>query len=195
VNGAKESIRETGAQQFLLVSEAKSASGNAFAKAIGGELNRFEIRMRLMERPTRSLEGTIHLRQARVEDLDLLARLLARSFESPIETEFEGRKRELSSPIHRFYFAYLADEPIGCIGVVAEDRRVYVVAFGVLAEYRGRGFGRQMLTQTANSLVYENWDEILIELDATNQVALSLYRSCGFRQTTSYNYYAIKTSG
>ena len=195
VNAAKESIRETGTQEFLLVSEAKSATGTAFAKAIGGVLSRSEIRMRLMQGPTRSAEETIHLRQAKVGDADLLARVLARAFESPVEAHLDRLKRDIPSPIYRFYMAYSGDEPVGCIGVVAEDRRVYLVAFGVLAEYRGRGFGRQILTQIVNGLVSENWDEILIELDASNRVALSLYGSCGFRETTSYNYYAIKTSG
>jgi ribosomal protein S18 acetylase RimI-like enzyme len=195
VNAAKESIREAGTKEFLLVSEAKSASGTAFAKAVGGALSRSEIRMRLMDKPTRSVEETIHLRQAKVEDVDLLARVLARSFESPVEAHLDRLKRDIPSPIYRFYLAYLVDEPVGSIGVVAEDRRVYLVAFGVLAEYRGRGFGRQILTQTVNRLVSENWDEILIELDASNRVALSLYGSCGFRETTSYNYYAIKAGG
>jgi ribosomal protein S18 acetylase RimI-like enzyme len=122
-----------------------------------------------------------------------LARLLAQSFQNQIENHFERLKRDIRSPAYRFYIASLAEEQVGCIGVVAEDRRVYVIAFGVLAEYRGHGYGRQMLTQTVNGLVSENWEDILIEVEATNRAALSLYKSCGFTETTSYNYYAIKT--
>jgi ribosomal protein S18 acetylase RimI-like enzyme len=193
VNAAKESCTRVGMQKFLLVSEDKSASGKAFAQAIGGEYRHSEYRMRLEGKPSRSIEGAVRLRKADFGDLDLLVQLVARSFENPIEMHFERVKRDLRSSTHRFYIANLAEKPIGCIGVVAEDRRVYVIAFGVLAEYRGRGYGRQILTHTVNGLVSENWSDVLIEVEAKNRVALSLYNSCGFKETTSYNYYSIKT--
>ena len=149
--------------------------------------------MRLEGKPLKPTESAISLRQADERDVNSLAHLSAESFQDPIQTHFERLKRDIGSPTHRFYIASMAEEPIGCIGVVAENRRAYVIAFGLLAEYRGRGYGRQMLTQIVNGLVSENWEDILIEVEATNQAALSLYRSCGFTETTSYNYYAIKT--
>ena len=160
---------------------------------MGGKCKYSEYRLRLEGKPPKPTETAISLRKADDRDVNTLARLLAESFQDPIENHLERLKRDIRSLTHRFYIASVAEEPIGCIGVVAEDRRVYVIAFGVLAQYRGHGYGRQILTRTVNGLVAENWEDILIETETTNRAALSLYKSCGFTETTSYNYYAIKT--
>jgi len=193
LDAAKDSCKRRGIQQFLLVSENKSVSGNEFAEALGGKCQYSEDRLRLEGKPPKPAETAISLRQADDGDVNTLARLMADSFENPIENHLERLKRDIRSLTHRFYIASLAQEPIGCIGVVAEDRRVYVIAFGVLAQYRGHGYGRQILTRTVNGLVAENWEDILIETETTNRAALSLYKSCGFTETTSYNYYTIRT--
>jgi len=193
LDAAKDSCKRRGIQQFLLVSENKSVSGNAFAEALGGKCQYSEYRLRLEGEPPKLAENAVSLRQADDGDVVALARLLAESFQDPIENHLERLKRDIRSLTHRFYIASLAQEPIGCIGVVAEDRRVYVIAFGVLAQYRGHGYGRQILTRTVNGLVAENWEDILIETETTNRAALSLYKSCGFTETTSYNYYTIRT--
>ena len=193
LDAAKDSCKRRRIQQFLLVSENKSVSGNAFAEALGGKCEYSEYRLRLEREPPKLAENAVSLRQADDRDVVTLAHLLAESFQDPIENHLERLKRNIHSLTHRFYIASLVEERIGCIGVVAENRRVYVIAFGVLAQYRGHGYGRQILTQTVNGLMSENWEDILIETEATNRAALSLYKSCGFTETTSYNYFAIKT--
>jgi ribosomal protein S18 acetylase RimI-like enzyme len=192
MDAAKESCKRRGIQQFLLVSEDKWVSGKAFAEATR-KYRYSEYRMRLEGKPSKPTESAISLRQADERDVNSLAHLLAKSFQDLIETHFERLKGDIGSSTHRFYIASLAGEQIGCIGVVAENRRAYVIAFGVLTEYRGQGYGRQILTQTVNGLISENWEDVLIEVEANNRPAMTLYKSCGFTETTSYNYYAIKT--
>ena len=193
MDAAKESCKRRGIRQFLLVSEVKSVSGQAFAEAVGGKCKHTEYRMRLQGKPPKPTENAISLRQADEKDLSSLAHIMAESFHNPIENHFQRLKRNIGSPTYRFYIASVAENQIGCIGVVAENRRAYMIAFGVLTKHRGRGYGRQILTQTVNGLLSENWEDILIEVEANNQAALSLYKSCAFTETTSYNYYSIKT--
>ena len=149
--------------------------------------------MKLEQKPTQPAKSIVDLRQAELKDLDLLAQLMAKSFESPVEAHLARLTRDIQSSNHRFYIGSLAERSIGCIGVTSEGGRAYVIAFGILSEYRGRGYGRHMLTQIVEMLVSENWEDVLIELDAGNRVALSLYKSCGFKETTSYSYYSIRT--
>jgi len=191
INAAKESCKRMRLREFLLISEEKSTSGKAFAEAIGAEYRYSEYRMKLERKPPKPSQDSIHLRRVDDRDLDLLVQLIAKSFNDPIEAHFDRMKQDIRSPIHRFYVANLAEEPVGCIGVVTPDQRAYVIAFGVLPEYRSRGYGRQMLTHTINGLVAENWKEVLIEVRTDNRNALSLYSSCGFVENTSYKYYAI----
>ena len=191
INAAKEYCGKIGVNSFLLVCEDGVEAGRAFVRAVGGEFSRSELRMKLTERPRKLSGFAVQLRQVEFADLDLLSRLFSNVFESPVESHLQRLNRDLRSTNHRFYVASLTEKAVGCIGVVSEDRRVYVIAFGVLAQYRRHGYGRQILTQTLNGLISENWDEIFIETESTNRIALSLYESCGFRQRTSYNYYTI----
>ena len=195
VGRAKDYWHSLGVNSYLLACEDKSASGNAFLKAVGGEFSHSELRLRLENKLRQLTESTVSLRLAKLEDLDLLVRLLAKAFDDPIEAHIPRLLRDLPSTHHRFYLGSVNQNPIGCIGVVGEERRAYVIAFGIIPEHRGRGYGRQMLSQTANSLLTENWHDIFIEVDSTNQVALSLYETCGFNKYTSYNYYKIKCDG
>lgn len=69
------------------------------------------------------------------------------------------------------------------------------LAFGVLPAYRGRGYGRQLLAQVVTLLASESWKRVLIEVETRNQNALGLYRSCGFREVTTYDFYRVRLAG
>ena len=72
------------------------------------------------------------------------------------------------------------------------EHGAYVTSLGVLLEYRGRGFGRQILARTGAMLIAEGWDQVLIEVETDNQNALGLYRAVGFRETRTYGFYEIQ---
>jgi ribosomal protein S18 acetylase RimI-like enzyme len=194
LRSAKDSCRDRSVNKFLLVCENKSISGKAFVEQVGAEYLFSEYRMKLQRA---SLPNPVRLEQLKLkraseQDTDLLANLMAQSFNEAVEDHARRLTQDFHRSTHRFYIEKLDEKPVGCLGVVAHELRVYVIAFGVLPDYRGRGFGRWMLTQIANNLVQEDWNEILIEVRTDNLNALSLYRSCGFMEVTSYNYYDVK---
>lgn len=198
INAARESGKRLGAHQLLLVAEDKSNSEKAFAKAVGAAYSYSEYRMKLEGAPPNGAQGLLELCRVDQRDADLFVRLAATSFGDPIELFikrnplFDRLSEEIRSPTRRFYIARLGPEPIGCLGVVGHEHRVFVISLGVLPEYRGCGYGRQMLTKIANMLAAEDWEEVLLEVRTENRNALSLYRSCGFKETTSYNYYTVR---
>jgi len=66
-----------------------------------------------------------------------------------------------------------------------------IYAFGVLPEYRGRGIGRQLLTEVCQQLRTEGRTRIALEVETTNATAHRLYLACGFVERTTYGYYAL----
>jgi ribosomal protein S18 acetylase RimI-like enzyme len=194
LRSAKESCKDRGLNKFLLVCEDKSISGKAFVEHLGAQYLFSEYRMKLQSHslPNPQNPGQLKLQRANEQDTPLLAALLAQSFNDAVEEHARRLTQDIHKPTHRFYIAKLDEKPVGCLGAAGDESKVYVIAFGVLPEYRGRGFGRWMLTQIARNLGQEDWSEILIEVRTDNLNALSLYRSCGFMEITSYKYYDVQ---
>jgi ribosomal protein S18 acetylase RimI-like enzyme len=62
----------------------------------------------------------------------------------------------------------------------------------VLSEYRGKGYGRQILAQTIQSMRSMEPDvQIALEVAVENERALGLYKSCGFHVVTAYDYHEL----
>lgn len=194
LTAAGAACREQGASSVLLVCEEASRSGMAFVEAVGARYRSSEYRMKLdvdASPGTPPSQSTIRLRQADAGNVQVVAQIIAIAFGRSEDIERRRVERDIHKPSHRFYIAHLNDEPVGSLGVVAHGDRVWIVAFGVLPEFRGRGYGRQMLAATAGMLRAEHWKEILIEVATDNRNALSLYQSCGFGETTCYEYYQM----
>ena len=187
-----EELKRRGLASFLLVCEETSRSGRAFVKAVGAQYRFSEYRMRLdprnVPRP-RSAAEPIRVRQADARDIDVLVQLISTSFGRSADQERARVARDLQRSTHRFLIALANEEPVGSVGIAAFERRVYIIALNVLPQYRGRGYGRHLITHTVAILLNESWDEILLEVATDNRDALGLYRSCGFHEVTSYGYY------
>jgi ribosomal protein S18 acetylase RimI-like enzyme len=65
----------------------------------------------------------------------------------------------------------------------------------VLPEYRGRGFGRELLLKGIAKLKEANAREIMLQVAAGNDRALGLYQSCGFVETSVMDYYKFTIQG
>lgn len=188
---ALDEARRRGAERVLLVCERASASGQAFVTTTGAPYQSSEYRMVRDALAGPPATGAIRLRQAGPEDLELLVELQARSFD---ETEQSARafvRYDLDEAESRVYTAWLAGEPIGKIGVVVEDQGAYIRAFGVRPEHRGRGYGRQILSALIRTMLDEGRPSLVLDVATENRNALGLYQSCGFQETTVYDYFVV----
>ncbi|MDR7419054.1 MAG: GNAT family N-acetyltransferase [Armatimonadota bacterium] len=200
LDAAVEACRARGMAEALLVCEAASRSGRAFVSATGATYRNAEYRLRLDRVPEAgtgrgaNVPATargLRLQPARVADLEVLASIVAGAFGHPVEAERRRLAADLELPTHRFFIARDLGRPIGSVGVVTAGPRAYVIAMGVVPESRGHGYGRMMLETVLAMLLAEGQTEIFIEVDAENVAALSLYRSCGFRETTRYEFFRL----
>jgi ribosomal protein S18 acetylase RimI-like enzyme len=192
--------------KLIFICPRSSSTGKAFLDALGADYSFSEYRMEMtedLESPAQtasettasqagtSLEG-IRLREAGHLDTELLVRLNMSGFPMSEQDVREYIAISLKSKGEKTYIAELGEEPIGKIGVQLSEVAGFIYGFSVLAEYRGKGYGRQILAKTIQSMRSMEPDaQIALEVAVENERALGLYKSCGFQAVTAYDYHEL----
>ncbi len=192
LNAAKGQAFQNGAQQFTLFCEHASRSGQAFIAATGARSDFSEHEMVLeqfQERPT--FDEHVVFRAASAADLDVLAAIQAASFGDSEEQVKMNIARRMQDQRQRYYVTTSGEEPVGMVRVNEGPDEIGIYSFGVVPDYRRRGYGRQMLEETICTIRAQSQKPIMLDVDTTNAGALALYRSCGFQIRTTYDYYVI----
>jgi ribosomal protein S18 acetylase RimI-like enzyme len=191
---ARSECRRRGLVGCLLVCDEAAGTGKAFAATVGARYRSSEYRLELdptaIDR-SRPRQAALLLRPVGVEAAATLTRLLAAAFGDSEDEAREGVERRLSEPNRRHYLAMLDGEPIGTLRLGTYGDFADVTGFGVLPEFQGRGYGRQMLLDAVETLLAEGWKRVLIEVATDNERALGLYRSCGFEVASAYGFYDL----
>jgi ribosomal protein S18 acetylase RimI-like enzyme len=189
-----QEARRRGTDSLLLVCEENAPTGIAFARAVGAQYELGEYRMELDQAryaqvpvPARTLD----LRQADANDLETLVALWTASSDLPASEAREATQHWLATPNQRFYVGWLRDRAVGSVRLHLGESSVYANSFRVHPELRGRGYGRQILMGVLDILIAEGWPHIMIEVATDNVVALSLYRSCGYREVATFLYHRL----
>ena len=81
-----------------------------------------------------------------------------------------------------FFVGYSQGEPVGCFELRLIDKEVKIEGFGLIAAYRGEGFGHSMLTHAIEKSLSFGADRIWLETATDDHpAALPLYKSQGFK--------------
>lgn len=89
------------------------------------------------------------------------------------------------------YIAEVDNKIIGKIHLEVGNAVSGIYGFGVLPEYRRKGYGREILMKAIEKLKEYNSNEIMLQVAVKNKNALDLYISCGFEETSTMDYYRI----
>jgi ribosomal protein S18 acetylase RimI-like enzyme len=187
-----------GRESFLLVCDRASASGEAFARAVGAQFAFAEHAMALdaalIERRRPRVPG-LRLVPADPDEAEMLAGIQAAAFNDPLDEARRHVARGLATPTQQYVLGELNGEPVGLLRIGRYPSFADVTAFGVLPERQRRGIGRQMLLAALDILLADGWRDIRIEVESENHNALRLYESCGFRVRRSFGYYRVCVTG
>ena len=84
----------------------------------------------------------------------------------------------------------VAGRPVGFIaGTRVESRKVRIMLFGVLPEYRNRGIGKQLLDAFRMRAMMEGYISVILEVRTSNTDARRFYLRNGFRETDILMHY------
>lgn len=195
---AKEECRERGILELILVCEESSRSGQTFVAAVGAHCDTSEYLMVLGTfHEKKRFDDRLTFRRANESDLEALVTILMDGFNEPEEEVKSSILESFDEPYCDFYLATLGEaspgrkEPVGCLKLFEMQDEVGIYGFVVRSTYRGRGYGRQILEETIHSIQARSQKQIMLEVDTQNTNALGLYRSSGFKETTTYDYCSL----
>nr|WP_286182856.1 GNAT family N-acetyltransferase [Bacillus sp. ISL-55] len=81
---------------------------------------------------------------------------------------------------------------IGKVNLQLTAKLGAIFGLGVLPEHRRKGYGRALLLLAIEKLKEANAQEIMLQVAAENANALNLYKSCGFVETSTMDYFELK---
>lgn len=195
IEAAKSIERQEGANGLLLVCNSALPCGKAFAEATRGAYRFSEHRMVLdpdsIERPQLLQGQQVQLRRAAGADVPILTHLVSHAFDDPEEETANWIAEDILTDNQCFYIGWLEGQPIGTLRTVSFGEQIDIATFGVLLPYRRRGYGRQILLAIVDLLLEEHWSTISLDVETKNDNALGLYKSCGFRAISTYDYYQV----
>ena len=87
------------------------------------------------------------------------------------------------------YLAESEEEIIGKVHLQVSSGIGGIYGLGVLPENRGKGYGRAILLKAVEKLKAVKAEQIMLQVAAENEKALSLYKSCGFEETSVMDYF------
>ncbi len=190
-DAAVTEAQRRGIHELLLVVERASASGAAFADARGLHFGNAEYHLELdADAPPQQPTTAIALRTATADDLPVLIAMMQTGF--ALEDAEEARQiaeADLHRAGARAYLAEVEGVPVGRLSALVSEQEVYLRAFSVQADLRGRGIGRALLLGTIARLRAEGHRHFSLDVVTDNHNALGLYTSCGFREASVYDYY------
>ena len=191
-------LRRRGFTRALLLSDGRSASGQAFIRKLGAEPHHSEYEMYLRRDGRREPlpDLGISLRKASNADAWEVARQNAIYFgEEAPEGEAAGRGLIMPEEEEKrgmtIWMAERDGQVIGKVHLQLLDGLGGIYGLGVLPEYRGKGYGRAILMDGVKQLKTSGALEVMLQVATGNQNALGLYESCGFQTTSTMDYYAL----
>jgi ribosomal protein S18 acetylase RimI-like enzyme len=83
---------------------------------------------------------------------------------------------------HLNKLAYYKGQCVAAICARVEHEKLYIMTLAVLAAYRGRGIGAQLLESITNYIKDKPIGEIILHVQISNEGALRFYANFGFSQ-------------
>ncbi len=189
--------------KLIFINERGSESGKAFLTNLGAVYSFSEYVMELQEQAAETPQDSdmnefIAIRLADVQDTELLVKLNMSGFKMSESDTREYVTQTITGAKERTWIAELGEkrEPIGKIGAMVEaEESGFIYGFCVMPAYRGKGYGRRILSQTITELKQlDHASFIKLEVSVENEKALGLYESCGFKTKNANDYYVLLLS-
>ncbi|SFF55201.1 Acetyltransferase (GNAT) family protein [Halobacillus alkaliphilus] len=183
--------RKRPTEDMLLLSDHHSHSGQAFIKFTGAHYDNSEYEMFLVNKPKdKAASRQISLRKAMNKDTKEIARQNNIYFQTDPSTGLTLPEEEAKHGVD-IYLAELEQSCIGKVHLNREGSTGTIYGLGVLPEYRGRGYGREILLRCIEKLNEIKIHDIRLQVAMKNRKALSLYQNCGFEEASIMDYFKL----
>ncbi|WBW98988.1 GNAT family N-acetyltransferase [Oceanirhabdus sp. W0125-5] len=188
----KDEFNLRSCDKMLLLSDKRSLSGQEFIKTTGAIYDFSEYEMYLKDlKNKKELLNKLTLRKATNEDAKEIA------IQNAIYAGKEFNEEQITLPEDEdksgftIFIAEFDSKIIGKVNLELNHGVGGIYGLGVLPEFRGKGYGREILMKSIEKFKDSNAQEVKLQVVTENSTALNLYKSCGFEVTSIMNYYSI----
>ncbi len=186
---------------MLGLCDRQSSAGQSFLVKIGAEYQYTEYEMYWQNGPSRATEEQTHgirFRKATNADARDIAQQNKIYFGRGLANETEEMQasdgllpEEEEKRGMTIYLAEKDGQTVGKVNLQLINGLGGIYGLGVLPVYRGKGYGRAILLMGIEKLKEAGAADILLQVAAGNATALSLYKSCGFAETSVMDYFKL----
>lgn len=192
----REDIEHAGFQRILFVRNSAFDRQFDLPSHLGCSYVYSEYAMRIEPEEAVALrfpDRPVFIRRAHSHSRELLIEMNMEIFEEEREPTGHLIDTILSSESKRMLIAYSSEEEQLPLGLCAysPEHVIFLFSIGILPDFRGRGYGKAMITQILRTLCRRYHRPVMLEVDSKNTAALALYRACGFQVTESNDYYSL----
>ncbi|MDR7856503.1 GNAT family N-acetyltransferase [Tissierella sp.] len=179
-------------KRILLLSDSKSITGLGFISSLGAKHVHSEYEM-FYNSHSRAFElsNNICFRKAADKDLKEISRQNSIYFDSEYDEDSTSISDEERMDGMNTYMAEIDNKIIGKVRLETISNFGGIYGLGVLPEYRGRGYGRDILTWSVKKLKETDSKEIVLQVSVSNENALNLYKSTGFEIKSKMDYFEL----
>ena len=180
----KDEFNKRDSKGMLLLSDNNSIGGISFIKRITDDYHHSEYDMNLdMDVIHKENFDNLVFRKAAKEDITKIA---GENFEFINDNDIDGILFDST------YVLETGNVIIGKVRLEIVDNIGGIYGLEVLPEYRGKGYGRELLIRSINKLKESKVNAINLQVETKNNNALNLYKSCGFKVNYTMDYYILK---
>lgn len=89
------------------------------------------------------------------------------------------------------YLAHLGQDVVGKVNIQLLSSEGGIYGLGIKPNDRGKGLGRSLLLQAMDVIQKKGLQTAMLQVEAENETALNLYKSCGFSIRSTMKYYVL----
>ena len=180
----KDEFNKRDSKGMLLLSDNNSIGGISFIKRITDDYHHSEYDMNLdMDVIHKENFDNLVFRKVVKEDIAKIARENLKFFN---DNDIDGILFDST------YVLETGNVIIGRVRLEIVDNIGGIYGLEILPEYRGKGYGRELLIRSINKLKESKVNAINLQVETKNNNALNLYKSCGFKVNYTMDYYILK---
>lgn len=198
LESAKEMHRELDANEVLFVCPAQSDAAIHLVLKMEATYVYSEFTMEYHETFRKKYDCPVQnlsIKKANLSETEIILRLLSDGFEvAPTDENVKSLiERNTLNPGYELFLVHVDNNPIATITVSNEEESVYLSAFTITPEHRGKGYGRAILEKIVTDInIRYPKRAIRLDVDVKNEGAIRLYEKTGFRVIGGYEYYLAK---
>lgn len=89
------------------------------------------------------------------------------------------------------FFGVKDNKIIGYGQILLLNDKYTIANFGIIEEFRGKGYGEALLIHILNQAKIKGLEEVYIKVKSNNTNAINLYKKTGFRETSEISIYEL----